>query len=92
MTALIFAIIFWLAGFAVMSGGFFLHRNLRRKAKHLLEHAEHEKGKDNSASLALTIEGRIAEFTPGYIVHTVTGVSGSLLIVMGFVALAFITV
>ncbi|WP_010632487.1 hypothetical protein [Sporolactobacillus vineae] len=92
MAALIFAIIFWLAGFAVLSGGFFLHRNLRRAGKHLLEHADHEKGKDNSASIALSIEGKIVEFIPGHVIHTVTGVSGSLLIVMGFVALAFMAV
>jgi hypothetical protein len=89
MTALIFAIVFWLVGFAVLSAGFLLHRKLRLVAKHLLEHADHEKGKDNSASIALTIEGRLAEFIPGYMIHLTTGISGALLIVMGFVALAF---
>lgn len=92
MTALILAIVFWLAGFFVLSTGFLLHRNLRKAAKHLLEHADHEKGKDNSASIALTIEGRIAEHIPGYVIHTATAASGSLLIVMGFIALAFFAV
>lgn len=92
MTALIFAIVFWLAGSAVLSIGFLLHRNLRKAAKHLLEHADHEKGKDNSASIALAIEGRIAEHIPGYAIYMATGVSGSLLIVIGFIALAFFAV
>ncbi|WP_100489276.1 hypothetical protein [Sporolactobacillus pectinivorans] len=91
MIALVVAVLFWLAGFILLAAGFVFTGKLKSVGKHLLEHADHEKGKDNSASIALTIEGKIVEYIPGYLIHVATGITGSLLIVLGFVALAFYT-
>ncbi|TGA96645.1 hypothetical protein E4665_14650 [Sporolactobacillus shoreae] len=89
MAGLILALLFWLAGFGLLAAGYVFTVKLKSAGKHLLEHADHEKGKDNSASIAMTIEGKILEYIPLYLIHMATGVAGSLLIAMGFVALAF---
>lgn len=89
MMALILAAVFWLAGLIMLAAGFVLTRKLRSAGEELLYQAEHEKGKDNSASIAMTIEGCILNNIPSYIVHMVTGVAGSVLLVLGFVAIAF---
>lgn len=89
MGSLIIAILFWLAGIALMLAGYTLTRKMKAAGRHLLIHAEHEKGKDNSASIAMIIEGKILKYIPGYLVQIITNVSGSILITFGFVALAF---
>lgn len=89
MGSLIIAILFWLAGIALMFAGYIMTRKIKAVGKQLLVHAEHEKGKDNSASIAMTIEGKILKYIPGYLVQIMTNVSGSVLIAFGFVALAF---
>ncbi|EST10853.1 hypothetical protein [Sporolactobacillus laevolacticus] len=89
MIALFVAILFWLAGTILMGASFYLTNKLRETGEHLLKDAEHEKGKDNSASLARAIEGNILEHIPSYVVHMATGVIGALFLAFGFVALAF---
>lgn len=89
MIPLILAILFWLAGIALMTAGYLLTWKIKTAGRHLLAHAEHEKGKDNSASIAMTIEGKILKYFPNDLVQLITNISGSLLITFGFVALAF---
>lgn len=89
MFSLILAILFWLAGIALMFAGYILTRKIKTAGKKLLIHAEHEKGKDNSASIAMTIEGKMLKYTPSFLVQVITNISGSILITFGFVALAF---
>ncbi|MET1249091.1 hypothetical protein ABWW58_09910 [Sporolactobacillus sp. STCC-11] len=89
MTALIITILFWLLGLAVLSASFFLTKEMKEAGEHLLEDAAHEKGKDDSASIAMAIEGKFLRRVPSYIIHMVTGVIGATLLAFGFVALAF---
>ncbi len=89
LVALILAILFWLVGFAVLICGFILTGVLQSAGRKLMEHAEHEKGKDNSASLAMAIEGRLLRSIPGYVVHLGTVTAGLTLIAIGCVAIAF---
>ncbi|MCO7175429.1 hypothetical protein ACFP7A_06575 [Sporolactobacillus kofuensis] len=89
MMSLVLAILFWVLGMILMNAGFFLTKKMREASDHLLEDAEHEEGKDNSASIARTIEGAILDHIPSYVLHLVGAVLGSMFFVIGFVALAF---
>jgi hypothetical protein len=89
MTALVITILFWLLGLAVLSASFFLTKEMKEAGEHLLEDANHEKDKDDSASIAMTIEGNLLDYIPSYVIYMVTGVIGATLLAFGFVALAF---
>lgn len=89
MISLILAIFFWLAGMCVMGGGYVLARSLRSAGRHLLEEADYEKGRDNSLSIALGIEGKILSYIPSYLLHMIVCTAGLVLIAVGFVSLAF---
>ncbi|QAA23454.1 hypothetical protein [Sporolactobacillus terrae] len=89
MAAILLAILLWLIGLFVLSASFFLNAIMRKKADVLLKDAEHEQGKDESVSIAMTIEGKILDRIPSYVIHSVTGVVGLTLIALGVVALAF---
>ncbi|RYM05190.1 hypothetical protein EWH99_07175 [Sporolactobacillus sp. THM7-7] len=89
MIALILAILFWLVGMCLMLSSYLTNRMLRTTGEHLLRQAEGEKGKDNEESILLSIEGKVLDNIPSYLVHILSNISGSLLIVLGFVALAF---
>ncbi|MFX3618804.1 MAG: hypothetical protein ACE3JK_14950 [Sporolactobacillus sp.] len=89
MPALLLAILFWLAGTALLAGGYLITGKLKKTSDQLLTDAEHEKGKDNSASIAMTIEGKILDYVPSYLIHLSMSIVGLLFIVIGFVALAF---
>jgi hypothetical protein len=89
MISLILAVIFWIAGFAVLTLGFVLTNRLRTAGRKLMMRAEHEKGKDNSASIAMTIEGSALNHIPSFVIHVVTGVTGAILFAFGCVALGF---
>ncbi|MCL1632719.1 hypothetical protein M3N64_12395 [Sporolactobacillus sp. CPB3-1] len=89
MAALWIAILFWILGCAVLIMSFFLTHKIRETGEHLLKDAEHEKSRDDSASIAMTIEGQVLEHIPSYLIHMVTAFLGLTLIVFGVVALAF---
>ncbi|CAM3177141.1 hypothetical protein [Sporolactobacillus spathodeae] len=89
MSGLLMAILFWCAGIALLIGSYSITSRLRKASEELLMHSEHEKGKDNSASIALRIEGKILDYIPSYLFQIAFSVFGSLLIAFGFVALAF---
>ncbi|MCO7124554.1 hypothetical protein NIE88_02010 [Sporolactobacillus shoreicorticis] len=89
MAALIIAILFWILGMAALCASFYVTKEMREKGEHLLKESEHEKGKDDSASIAMAIEAGFLKRIPSYVIHLVTGTVGATLIVFGFVALAF---
>ncbi|MCQ2011053.1 hypothetical protein NOM01_13710 [Sporolactobacillus sp. STSJ-5] len=89
MAALIIAILFWILGMAVLCASFYLTKEMRQAGDHLIVEAEHEKGKDDSASIAMAIEASFLKRIPSYMIHMVTGTIGATLIALGFVALAF---
>jgi hypothetical protein len=89
MGALLGAILFWLIGMYLMWKGYSLTKRMRIAGIRMLKDSEHEKGKDNSASIARAIEGKILGHIPSYLVHVVMDVLGALFLVVGFVALAF---
>lgn len=89
MAALIIAILFWILGMAVLCASFYLTKEMKQAGEHLIVEAEHEKGKDDSASIAMTIEGKFLNRIPSYVIYMVIGVIGATLLVFGFVALAF---
>lgn len=89
MPALLLAILFWLVGMVLLAGGYLVTGRLKKTSDQLLTHAEHEKGKDNSASIAMTIEGKILDYIPSYLIYLSMCIIGLLFVVLGFVALAF---
>ncbi|BBN99905.1 hypothetical protein [Sporolactobacillus terrae] len=89
MAAILMALFLWIIGLAVLSASFFLTHMIRKRADALLEKSEHEEKKDESASIALAIEGKLLDQIPSYVTHTTTGVVGLTLIALGVVALAF---
>ncbi|RYL93505.1 hypothetical protein EWI07_07160 [Sporolactobacillus sp. THM7-4] len=89
MIPLSLAILLWVAGLYLLFLSYRFNRKLRESGQRLLSHAEHEKGKDNSASIAMTIEGKILDNIPSYLIHMAMSAAGLLIIALGFVALAF---
>lgn len=89
MTALVISIILWLAGVLIIMLGYFGVGKLKGAGHHLQRRAEHEKGKDDSASIALAIEGKMIDVLPVYMINIISAVIGVVLIALGFVAIAF---
>ncbi|MFT8872142.1 MAG: hypothetical protein ABF868_07595 [Sporolactobacillus sp.] len=89
MSALLMAVLLWVAGLAAISGGFFLIARMRKLSDLFLHHAERNKGKDNVASMEMTIQGKVLGHIPGCVVHVLLSTAGLLLIAFGCVALGF---
>ncbi|WKB36338.1 hypothetical protein QS257_04100 [Terrilactibacillus sp. S3-3] len=89
MTALVISIILWLVGVLIIMLGYVAVGKLKGVGHDLLRHAEHEKGKDNSASIVMAIQGKIIDVFPVYMINIFTAIIGIVLIALGFVAVAF---
>ncbi|TCP24092.1 hypothetical protein EV207_12715 [Scopulibacillus darangshiensis] len=89
MVALFISIIFWLIGLVIIFSGRLVINRIHKMDHELEKKAKALKFKDNSASMAATIEDKALDMVPWYLVRLSATIIGMIFIVFGFVALGF---